>query len=75
VTCPLPEARYSGVTTPNPPEPRICIACAERLLAWFARHARDLPWQRERTPYRVWVAEVMLQQTRAETVVGVCLRG
>ena len=43
---------------------------AERLLAWFARHARDLPWRRGRTPYRVWIAEVMLQQTRAETVVG-----
>jgi A/G-specific adenine glycosylase len=39
------------------------------LLEWFARTARDLPWRRERTPYRVWVAEVMLQQTRAETVV------
>jgi A/G-specific adenine glycosylase len=45
-------------------------AVAERLLAWFARHARDLPWRQERTPYRVWVAEVMLQQTRVETVVS-----
>jgi A/G-specific adenine glycosylase len=43
---------------------------AGRLLAWFTHHARDLPWRRERTPYRVWVAEVMLQQTRAETVVS-----
>ncbi len=40
----------------------------EDLLNWFARSARDLPWRRDRTPYRVWVAEVMLQQTRAETV-------
>ncbi len=38
------------------------------LLAWFAAHARDLPWRHERTPYRVWVTEVMLQQTRVETV-------
>ncbi|HNT78485.1 MAG TPA: A/G-specific adenine glycosylase, partial [Anaerolineae bacterium] len=38
------------------------------LLAWFAAHARDLPWRHERTPYRVWVAEVMLQQTQVETV-------
>ena len=45
------------------------VAFAGQLLAWFARHARDFPWRRERTPYRVWVAEVMLQQTRAETVV------
>jgi A/G-specific adenine glycosylase len=41
----------------------------EPLLAWFARRARDLPWRRSRTPYRVWIAEVMLQQTRAATVV------
>ena len=43
---------------------------AERLLAWYDRHGRhDLPWQRDRTPYRVWVSEVMLQQTRVETVI------
>jgi A/G-specific adenine glycosylase len=40
----------------------------DALLAWFARRARDLPWRRDRTPYRVWIAEVMLQQTRAATV-------
>jgi len=41
-----------------------------RLLAWYERHGRkDLPWQRPRTPYRVWVSEVMLQQTRVETVI------
>lgn len=39
---------------------------AKKLLGWFTRHARDLPWRHARTPYRVWVAEVMLQQTRAE---------
>ncbi|HOT91869.1 MAG TPA: A/G-specific adenine glycosylase [Anaerolineae bacterium] len=39
-----------------------------RLLTWFARHARDLPWRHDRTPYRVWVAEVMLQQTQVEKV-------
>ncbi|MGD1996725.1 MAG: A/G-specific adenine glycosylase [Anaerolineae bacterium] len=54
---------------PESLNPKIDPALAERLLAWFARHARDLPWRRERTPYRVWVAEVMLQQTRVETVV------
>ncbi len=41
-----------------------------RLLRWFEQQARDLPWRHQRTPYRVWVAEVMLQQTQAETVVG-----
>ncbi|MFM1886913.1 MAG: hypothetical protein RL026_2070 [Pseudomonadota bacterium] len=44
---------------------------APALLAWHARHGRhDLPWQRERTPYRVWVSEVMLQQTQVQTVLG-----
>jgi len=51
-----------------PPTPETRAAFAERLLAWFGRHARDLPWRRRRTPYRVWLAEVMLQQTRVETV-------
>ena len=35
-----------------------------RLLRWFRRHRRPLPWRRDRTPYRIWVAEVLLQQTR-----------
>ena len=40
----------------------------EPLLKWFARHARVLPWREEPTPYRVWVSEIMLQQTRVEAV-------
>ncbi|MGD2112590.1 MAG: A/G-specific adenine glycosylase [Gammaproteobacteria bacterium] len=40
------------------------------LLEWYDRHGRkDLPWQREATPYRVWVSEIMLQQTRVATVI------
>lgn len=43
---------------------------APRLLAWFDRHGRkDLPWQQDPTPYRVWVSEVMLQQTQVATVI------
>jgi A/G-specific adenine glycosylase len=38
------------------------------LLEWFAVHARELPWRSEPTPYRVWVSEIMLQQTRVEAV-------
>jgi A/G-specific adenine glycosylase len=38
------------------------------LLAWYDANARDLPWRRTRDPYAIWVAEVMLQQTRVETV-------
>lgn len=40
-----------------------------RLIAWFERSGRDLPWRKNRTPYRVWIAEIMLQQTRVETVI------
>jgi A/G-specific adenine glycosylase len=40
-----------------------------RMLAWFRTHQRDLPWRRSRDPYRIWVAEVMLQQTRIATVM------
>jgi len=50
-------------------DPRACADLAERLLSWFARHARRLLWRHGRTPYRVWVAVVMLQQTRVETVL------
>lgn len=41
-----------------------------RLLAWYDRHARVLPWRGTKDPYRVWLSEMMLQQTRVETVVG-----
>ena len=41
-----------------------------RLLAWYDRHRRDLPWRTRRDPWAVWVSEVMLQQTRVETVRG-----
>jgi A/G-specific adenine glycosylase len=41
----------------------------QALLAWFAERARDLPWRRTRDPYAVWLSEVMLQQTRVETVI------
>ncbi|HET91941.1 MAG TPA: A/G-specific adenine glycosylase [Chloroflexi bacterium] len=55
------------MTTPWNSEFRVLFV--ERLLAWFAAHARPLPWRQDRTPYRVWVAEVMLQQTQVRTVV------
>lgn len=46
-----------------------CADITQHLLAWFETNARDLPWRHDRTPYRVWVAEVMLQQTQVDTVV------
>jgi A/G-specific adenine glycosylase len=41
----------------------------KRLLAWFRAHQRDLPWRSSRDPYRIWVAEIMLQQTRIAAVM------
>lgn len=43
---------------------------SQRVLAWFDQHGRkDLPWQQDRSPYRVWVSEIMLQQTQVATVI------
>jgi len=43
---------------------------AEDLLDWFQRHGRhDLPWQKDKTAYRVWLSEIMLQQTQVATVI------
>lgn len=43
---------------------------ADAVLAWAVQHGRkDLPWQQNRSPYRVWVSEIMLQQTRVATVI------
>ncbi len=39
------------------------------LLGWFRANARDLPWRKTRDPFRIWVAEIMLQQTRVEAVI------
>lgn len=40
------------------------------LLDWYAVHARDLPWRHTDDPYRIWVSEIMLQQTRVAAVLG-----
>ncbi len=43
---------------------------SERVIAWYQQHGRKhLPWQQQRTPYRVWVSEIMLQQTQVTTVI------
>jgi len=48
------------------PEPRI----AELLMPWWRQHGRkNLPWQKDRDAYRVWVSEIMLQQTQVATVI------
>jgi A/G-specific adenine glycosylase len=46
-------------------------AFARALLHWHTQHGRhDLPWQRDRSPYRVWISEIMLQQTQVATVIA-----
>jgi len=48
---------------------------ATQLLTWFRQHGRtDLPWQQDISPYRVWVSEIMLQQTQVTTVIDYYLR-
>jgi len=44
-------------------------AVVRALLAWYGRARRDLPWRRSQDPYRVWVSEIMLQQTQVERVI------
>ena len=47
---------------------------APRLLSWYRANRRDLPWRLDRDPYRIWVSEVMLQQTQVATGVPYCQR-
>ena len=47
----------------------ILRSTATPLLAWYAGHRRDLPWRHTRDPYRIWVSEIMLQQTRVAAVI------
>ncbi|MGC2331562.1 MAG: hypothetical protein WA581_08920, partial [Candidatus Acidiferrales bacterium] len=57
-------ARMHGSLTP-----RARKNFQRRLLDWFRAHRRDLPWRASRDPYRIWVAEIMLQQTRIAAVM------
>src|SRR5690554_4984636 len=48
---------------------------SQRVLDWYEQHGRKhLPWQQDITPYRVWVSEIMLQQTQVSTVISYYLR-
>ncbi|WP_144440463.1 A/G-specific adenine glycosylase [Limnochorda pilosa] len=71
-------AGASGASSPQaPPLARAAVQDPDRwraalwdhLLAWYRASRRDLPWRSTRDPYRVWLSEVMLQQTQVETVV------
>jgi A/G-specific adenine glycosylase len=58
----------SEETTPSLAPARLA-ALRPRLLAWYRRNSRALPWRRDRDPYRVWLSEVMLQQTTVASVL------
>jgi A/G-specific adenine glycosylase len=51
------------------PEPAARRRFQRRLLTWYARHGRDLPWRRTRDPYHILVSEMMLQQTQVDRVI------
>ena len=55
-------------STPRATKPKSAQGFTRKLLAWFQRHGRDLPWRRTRDPYRVLVSEFMLQQTQVSRV-------
>ena len=45
------------------------LSFRQKLLAWYDENKRDLPWRRSNNPYHIWVSEIMLQQTRVDTVI------
>jgi A/G-specific adenine glycosylase len=58
-----------GDGAPEAADARRTRRLQKALLAWYAREKRDLPWRSTRDPYAIWLSEVMLQQTRVETVL------
>lgn len=57
--------KYKELTTENP-----LAGLPRPLLAWYRANARDLPWRHTQDPYRIWISEIMLQQTRVAAVLG-----
>jgi A/G-specific adenine glycosylase len=50
-------------------QPQLKTKIQSKLLHWFKKNARDLPWRKTRDPYAIWVSEIMLQQTQVPTVI------
>ena len=68
--CPNVHLQCSSSSVTTRPSDRLDYAhFRTRLLAWYHANARDLPWRKDRDPYRVWVSEIMLQQTRVAAVI------
>ena len=55
--------------SPGPPTGKNLAVFRKALLRWYDRHRRELPWRKTRDPYRIWLSEIMLQQTRVAAVV------
>ena len=54
---------------PTPEMQHVQPELVRKLVSWFAKNARDLPWRKTRDPYAIWVSEIMLQQTQVKTVL------
>ena len=66
---------YSGLQKIFPDEKNLTLterleAARGPLLSWYRGNKRDLPWRENRDAYRIWISEIMLQQTRVEAVKG-----
>ena len=59
----------AGLSKPRGDVPFPAGAVADCLLDWYGVHGRDLPWRRTRDPYRIWISEIMLQQTTVAAVI------
>ncbi len=67
----LPNASQRAVSGFDPGEPASTLTFSSQLIQWQLQHGRHgLPWQRTRDPYRVWLSEIMLQQTQVTTVLA-----
>jgi A/G-specific adenine glycosylase len=55
--------------TASPTAAELRPRVTRKLLSWFDKHQRELPWRQDRDPYRIWVSEIMLQQTQVATVI------
>jgi A/G-specific adenine glycosylase len=64
-----PAARSAGADG-SLPDSTLCRSIHAALLGWYARRRRNLPWRSTRDPYCIWVSEIMLQQTRVQSVVA-----
>ena len=62
----MPARRPARLSLPSPPDRR---RFRRRLLAWYGRAGRDLPWRKTSDPYHILVSEIMLQQTQVDRVL------